>query len=121
MSKDQNIADIVKQLDNLNIEGTNCILDYIKQAKVRRSRDSTQSASERKQEHIDKDDNVLAIGNRVVLLTPGVDNHLYKEGTIKTLPEKIRGFLSLYPECFDNQQIRYPIKKLGKSICKLHK
>ena len=121
MSKDQNIADIVKQLNELNIEETDCILDYIKRTKERKDKDNSQRAPKRKQEHVDKDGNVLAIGDRVILLAPGVDNDQYKEGTIKTLPDKLGGFLLLYPARFDNQRIRFPIKKLGRSVRKQHK
>ena len=122
MSKDSNIANIVKQLNSLNIEQTGHILNYIKQAK----KDNAKKKSEQEEEEdtpylkfYNKKGVRLSVGDRVVLLTSGVDNDKGKEATVHTLPKYTGKYITLIPARYDNHRFPSYINKLSKSIRKI--
>ena len=117
MSKDKNIADIVKQLDNLSIEQTDHILKYIETSKKDSKIKARATAGSQQPLHRDKDGKVLEEGDTVVLLTSGVDNDKYEEGKVKKLPQKIGEFLFFVPKQF--YKSGYVIRKKAKSVRKI--
>ena len=121
MSKEENIANIVKELDKLSISETGQILKYIKNAKDKKERTEANREKSTKAEptHIDKDGVTLSVGDRVVLLTKGVDNSVYEEATIKILPEKEGKYIHLVPQRFENAKHQFYIRKLAKSVRKI--
>ena len=122
MSKSQNIADIVKQLDKLSVSETQKILNYIDstQASKKKHTDNTSDTTS-KIEHKDKEGRVLQVGDRVVLLTAGVDNKKYEEGTIHLLPEKEGEFAYFIPASQDKERFPFVIKKLTTSVRKIQR
>ena len=114
-SKNDNIADIVKQLDNLSIKETAQILTYVNQWVRNKQSDS----NEKKPKHLDKKGNELRVGDRVILLTKGVDNRKNEEGIVKSLPDSTGGYISFVPVRFQNTQNQLTVRKLGKSVKKI--
>ena len=112
MSKEENIANIVKELDKLSISKTGQILKYIKNTKAKKKAGPV---------HIDKEGVTLSVGDRVVLLTKGVDNSIYEEATIKILPEKEGACIHLVPQRFEKGKHQFYIRKLAKSVRKIEK
>ena len=117
MSKDKNIADIVKQLDKLSIDQTEHILNYIEATTATRESLARQEDTPARVQHLDKDGQVLKEGDTVVLLTSGVDNHKYEEGKVKKLPKKIGDFLFFIPKRFYSSG--FVIRKKAKSVRKV--
>ena len=100
MSKDEAIANIVKDLNLLSLEENNKILKYIKQVKDKKQQDTTDrsiTVQETTSIHKDRDGTPLAIGDKVYLLTRGVNNKVGQEGIVHWLPKKEGEFILFYP------------------------
>ena len=113
-SKNDNIADIVKQLDSLSIDETAQILTYVNQ----RVWSKHLVNNNNKPRHLDKKGNELKVGDRVILLTKGVDNRKNEEAIVKSLPDSNGGYISFVPVRFQNTQNQLTVRKLGKSVKK---
>ena len=119
MSKDQNIANIIKQLDDLSVSETRNILNYIDSAKQSKEASRTAPTTKPALLHKDKEGRSLKVGDRVVLLTKGVDNKRYEEATVHTLPKKEGDFAFFIPASQDGERFPFVIKKLTTSVRKL--
>ena len=118
MSKEKDIADIVKELDSLTIDDTRHILKYIKTAKERNAVNQQQTEPPAA-EYLDSEGAVLHEGDKVVLLTPGVDNHKYKEGRVHKLP-KVKGkWIHLIPKRFFSRKHPLSIRKHSTNVRKI--
>ena len=117
MSKDQNIANIVKQLDQLSVSETQNILNYIDRTKQKTS--NSKPTSTPTLVHKDKEGRSLKVGDRVVLLTKRVDNKRYEEATIHSLPKKEGEFAFFIPASQDGERFPFVIKKLTMSVRKI--
>lgn len=61
--------------------------EYIKTTKKNKERKEENNNQQRSpSKHLDKDGQTLTVGDNVVLLTKGVDNNKYTEGTVVTSP-----------------------------------
>ena len=112
-TKNDNIAEIVKQLDTLSIGETEHILQYVNGRNRSRNRATVT--------HRDRNDRELRVGDRVVLLTKGVDNRKYEEATVKALPKTAGGYLDFIPERFENDTHPRSIRKLSTSVRKINR
>ena len=118
MSKDSDIANIVRQLDSLTIEQTSHILNYIEQSnKKKKSIQEEEDSPYLK--FYDKKGVRLSVGDRVVLLTSGVDNDKGEEATVHTLPKHTGKYITLIPARYDNYKFPSYINKLSKSVRKI--
>ena len=100
MSKDEAIAKIVKDLDSLSLEENNKILQYISQVKAKKKQQKSHANITVKSTapvHKDRDGTPLAIGDKVYLLTRGVNNKVGQEGIVQWLPKKEGEFVLFYP------------------------
>lgn len=107
MSKDKCIADIVKQLDSLSIDENQQILNYINNIKT--SKVNTGNSKTFK----DRDKKQLQVGDRVVLLTKGVDNIKGETARVHALPLTGK-YIQLRVERTD-----FTIKKYSTSVRKI--
>ena len=114
MSKDANIANIVKELDKLPLEETKQIVDYITASKER-----NKEVSKRGVIHKDRDGTPLKVGDEVYLLTKGADNSKGEKATIQELPTKVGTFIKLVTEALKKKDYPTYIRKLSKSVRKV--
>ena len=113
--KDKTIADIVKDLNKLTLKQNTEILKFIKETK-QHNQSSLQPVK-----HRDRDGNPLQVGDKVFLLTKGVNNTRGERATIHSLPEKEGNYIEFIPKSLENDEFIHCIKKLGKSVRKIRK
>ena len=110
-SKDKAIASIIKDLDKLTLEQNHSILKYIGESKKRNEQTSIQ--------HQDRDGDTLLLGDRVYLLTKGINNSKGDIATVHSIPSKSGSYLKFVLERTTNQEHPTVIKKLSKSVRKV--
>lgn len=100
MSKDTTIANIVKELDNLTLEENEQILHFINKSKRNRKRGASKT---KELTFRDRDGTPIVTGDRVYLLTRGVNNFIGQEAIIHALPNKLHEFVTFVPIQRDGQ------------------
>ena len=110
MNKNNNIAEIIKQLHDLDINETNEILNYIKNKK------STNNKSNKNTLYKGRDGKTLSVGDRVILLTPGKSHYAFEEAYIKHLPKSEGSFLQLTLAKHLGKRNKPIIRKLPKNV-----
>ena len=118
MSKDKAIAEIVRNLDSLTIEESNSILQYINKRKSLKKEKKAQSPKPTKPVHVDRDGTEINVGDKVYLLTPGVDNIVGEPGTVEHLPKTVGEFVLFKRERLRDNGFAAYIHKKGKSVRK---
>ena len=123
MSKDKAIAEIVKNLDLLSIKENNSILQYIKRRKSSKAAEkarkvASKSNKAKKPIHVNRDGVEIAKGDKVYLLTPGVDNIVGELGTVEHLPKTVGEYVLFKRERLRENGYAAYIHKLGKSVRK---
>ena len=123
MSKDKAIAKIIKNLDLLSIEENNSILQYIKRRKSSKAAEkarkvASKSNKAKKPIHVNRDGVEIAKGDKVYLLTPGVDNIVGELGTVEHLPKTVGEYVLFKRERLRENGYAAYIHKLGKSMRK---
>ena len=119
MSKEKDIADIVKELDSLTIDDTQHILNYIKSTKQKRNRESNKATTPNRVVYLDVNKNPLAEGDKVVLLTGGVDNHKYEEALVDKLPRTGGKWVYLIPKRQWGKRPQFTIRKYPSNVRKI--
>lgn len=112
-SKDKAIASIIKDLDKLTLEQNHSILKYIGESKKRNEHRDTSI------QHQDRDGDTLLLGDRVYLLTKGINNSKGDIATVHSIPSKSGSYLKFVLERTTNQEHPTVIKKLSKSVRKV--
>ena len=113
MSKDAAIAEIVKNLHNLNLEENQQILDFIN------SKKDLQKKKEAPK-HRDKDGTILETGDEVFLLTGGVYNRKGEKGSVTDLPKTVGEYITFQRKRVEKEdRHRTYLRKLGKSVRKV--
>ena len=122
MSKDEAIANIVKDLNLLSLEENNKILKYINQIKEKKKQNTNDrniTVQRAAPIHEDRDGTPLAIGDKVYLLTRGVNNKIGQEGIVHWLPKKKGEFILFFPLQEDGSyDSRKALHKKGRSVRK---
>lgn len=119
-AKDRDIANIVRELDKLTLQQTKHILDYIQSSsKSEENSNIGKGRTAATQKYYDRDGAVLVEGDRVYLLTGGVDNEKGEEATVRLLPKDSSLYISLIPERYDTAQFKNTIKKMPKNVRKV--
>ena len=119
MSKEKDIADIVKQLDSLSITDTQFILNYIEQSKRKKVEEERTQAQPPVKVYLDSEGTALKEGDKVILLTPGVDNHKYEEGRVHRLPQEKGKWIYLIPKRFFKNKFPFSIRKHSTNVRKV--
>ena len=132
MTKEEDIANIVKHLDSLSLHQRKHILEYIEHSKSNNDDDTDTErrgeaaiAKQREEGDInkfrDRDGAILCKGDRVILLTKGVDNDKGEEATIYHLPISTHKtiYIDLVPKRFYNIGFTRIIKKIPKNVRKI--
>ena len=116
MSKDAAIAEIVKNLHNLDLEDNQQILQFIKHKKDQNKKEKTPS----KPKHTDRDRTQINKGDKVFLLTPGVYNKRGEKGSVHTLPKMVGKYITF--KCnrvAKGKDYDTYLQKLGRSVRKV--
>ena len=117
MSKDAAIAEIVKNLHNLNLEDNNQILQFIKSKKQQSKKGKNKN---NKESHIDRDGTPINKGHKVFLLTPGVYNRKGEKGSVHTLPKTVGEYITFKQNRIEKgETYNTYIRKLGTSVRKV--
>ena len=120
MSKEKDIADIVKEVDSLTIDDTRHILNYIKNTKQRREQEGRKKAATlARAVYLDVDKKPLNEGDKVVLLTGGVDNHKYEEALVEKLPSTQGKWVYLIPKRQWGKRPQFTIRKYPSNVWKI--
>ena len=124
MTKEEDIANIVKQLDSLSLQQRKHILEYIEHTKsIDTVEHEERNESKPSTEVVfrDRDGNQLNKGDRVTLLTKGVDNSKGEEATVYHLPIPTHKtiYIDLVPKRFYNLGYTRVIKKVPRNVRKI--
>ena len=118
MSKEKDIANIVKQLNSLSINNARYILNYIESTKNKKKGQKQQTELPAA-EYVNSEGTILQEGDKVTLLTPGIDNHKYEEGKVHKLP-KVKGkWIHLIPKQFYQRKHPFTIRKYSTNVRKV--
>ena len=119
MSKEKDISVIVKELDSLTIDDTHHIPNYIKNTKQKRERGSKKAAIPVRAVYLDADKKPLKEGDKVILLTGGVDNHKYEEAQVDKLPRTQGKWVYLIPKRQWGKRPQFTIRKYPSNVRKI--
>ena len=104
---------------SLELIGTKKELHELRQKRDRKGRKETKCIAKSPKFH-DRDGALLAEGDRVILLTRGVDNDKGEEATVHALPKHIGSlYITLIPERYDEAQFKNTINKMSKNVRKI--
>ena len=110
MDKNSNIAEIIAHLNDLNLNETQEILNYIKNRENSKKKSTNNSICK------GSDGKSLSVGDRVSLLTPGKLHNIFEEAYIEQLPIRKGSYLKLTLARHQSRGDRPIIRKLPKNV-----